>query len=152
MILRTVALTVAALLVGTLVWSHRAAFTAALDSPASGRRPVVFDNGTVRAPDVFVRATPTGIPIGSMRKCTRQRDTLYTERECPQGYAEARVGGDNKVTIMSSVAPTPSTPLTVPETSSAPRRKTLYEVLDMQADPQLPERMMQRAIGDGPAR
>jgi hypothetical protein len=147
--LRNTCLTAGALLVAAVVWANRIALFGisqrATTKPVSA---IVFDNGTVRAPEVFVRASPAGIPIGSMRRCSSKRETLYTERECPLGYAESAVGADTRVTVLASTVAKPAAVPLAAQVTPSSRRKSLYEVLDMQKDSDLRERLMERAIGD----
>jgi hypothetical protein len=141
--------TLGILLLASLAWKFRHVFMALAAPPPPPAKAIVFDNGTVRqmapaASEVAVQAGPPPLPPGVPRRCTRRQETTYTNVPCPPGYKERPVD-TSRVSVVESGRPAAPAQPASPE----PPRKTLRDVLDLNADPQLRERMLQRAEGQG---
>lgn len=115
-------------------------------------KPFKFDNGSVRDK---VEALPTSKsskaaasaepPPGALRKCARGKEVVYTNVSCPAGYAVAQVsGGTVNVVGGQDAAMHSSTEASAQSVNQA--RRTLREALDLNVDPALKARMMERAI------
>lgn len=114
-------------------------------------KPFKFDNGSHRddtppaAPlskSAQAKAEP---PPGALRKCAKGKEVVYTNVSCPAGFAAAQVkGGTVNVVGGQDEAMHSSTEAGAQSVSQA--RRTLHEALDLNGDPALKARMMERAI------
>ncbi|MEL4180723.1 hypothetical protein [Roseateles sp. PN1] len=128
-------------------------FVRDLINPGAGKaRPIQFDNGSRREIAEPVKPPPGAakpLPQGVMRKCLRGREVVYTDVACPAGYAQGDVSGGtvNTVAEPGRQAGATGTPASAGGAASAPGKKAaLREVLDMNSNNDLRQRMMDRAI------
>jgi hypothetical protein len=146
--LRRFVLVIGLVIGAAALWSWRAHWLPLLQVRPSQPARIEFDNGTVREPRVADPNAPATLPAGQMRKCVGKRETLYSDRDCPPGYAEAKVDGAQRVSVLpSGGAPKPAAgPAgTLPANGGAQTR--LHEMLDVAPDPKLRDKMMERATG-----
>lgn len=146
--MKTVLITVLLLFAAAMGWRHRGAVDTWLAPPAERPKAIVFDNGTVReAAPAASRALASATRNGGLRKCVRGSQTSYTNFDCPPGFKERAVT-DDRITVLEGQALPRKTQGAA---SAAPQgaQKRLKEVLDLNSDPRLRERMMDRAIDAG---
>ncbi len=133
MLMRTLSLTALALFVAAVGWRYRHAewVQAVVGPPAPAKaKPIVFDNGTVRAPPV--RASDAAAPPAAtgLRKCLRGQTISYTDQPCPPGSREAEMNR-GAVTVVPGQAPAakPAASLKLPNAREAmrPEGPTLTE-------------------------
>lgn len=114
--------------------------------------PIVFDNGSTRsaAPGPSAPPAPRAAAAraaGGMTKCVRGSRTIYGDARCPDGWREVAVGGP-PVNVL------PATPVpgraaadgAGPSMPGGSARRTLHDALDLSHDPQLRQRMVDRAV------
>ena len=93
------------LLVLSVVWHYRGAILDMFSTDNFPRKPIVFDNGTVRqyAPALEPDATvsQSTIPDGVMRRCTLGSKVSYSNSACPLRYKEKAMSTD-KFNVISS--------------------------------------------------
>jgi hypothetical protein len=137
MSIRTLAFTALALFVAAIGWRYRNAdgVRSVLGPTAATKaKPVVFDNGTVRAPPPRASG-PAAAAIG-MRKCLRGTAISYTDQPCPPGSREAPVNR-GAVTVVEGQAPT----VKAPSGTSLPNARDAIRP----AGPSLNEQAIERA-------
>jgi hypothetical protein len=130
---RTIALTVLALFVAAAGWRYRNADWVRswvnTTMPAKAK-PIVFDNGTVRAPPVRASGAAAAAAATGLRKCIRGQSVSYTDQPCPPGSREAEVTR-GAVTVVEGPAPAikPAAGLKLPNARDAmrPEGPTLNE-------------------------
>lgn len=137
------------LLLASLAWKYRHFFTELAAPPPPPAKAIVFDNGSVRqlapaASQPVLQAGPAPLPHGQMRRCTRRQETTYTNVPCPPGFKERAVDGSRVSVVESGQPAAPARPAN----AGAPR-KTLRDALDLNADPQLRDRIIERAEQTG---
>jgi hypothetical protein len=135
--------------VGISAWRHRDdAWVQALWRPEAPPKPVVFDNGSVRAaaqpmvPASAAAKGPDNLP-GQMKKCIKGKQVVYTDQPCEAGAKVASVSGGN-VTVVPSIAPKPAAPAQGAQAPSG--RSTLHDALDLNGNDNIRDKMMERAI------
>lgn len=100
---------------------------------------IEFDNGTVRhykEPDDRATAKAAPKPIGTLRKCIKGAEVVYTNALCPPGLKEAELSRGT-LTVLSG-GPTAAAPARVapPGTAAA------------QPEPTLGQRRMERIVNN----
>lgn len=136
---------------GISAWRHHDdAWVQALWRPEPPRKPVVFDNGSVRdkAQPVLPSASatakaPDNLP-GQMKKCIRGKQVIYTDQACEAGAKVEAVTGGN-ITVVPSMTPKPATPAQG-ATQAPTGRTTLHDALDLNGNDNIRDKMMERAI------
>ena len=128
----------------TLAWRYYPRVDAGLKSQPAPSKPIVFDNGTVRQylppPEPGSAPLATSLPQGALRKCVKGKQKTYTNISCPPGHEELPVSSD-RLTVLSGQGPVrPAQAL-----PAAERRSTLRDALDLSADDQLRQRIVDRA-------
>ena len=137
------------LLLASLAWKYRHLFAEWSAPPPPPAKAIVFDNGTVRqmapaASEAVVQAGPQPLPHGVPRRCVRRQETTYTNVPCPPGFKE-RPLDTSRVSVVESGQPVaPARPA-----GTEPPRRSLREVMDLNADPPLRDRIMERAAAPG---
>lgn len=136
--LRALTIFAAAAVALSVAWSYRAHFTTAI-APAPSPKPIVFDNGTVRDSPTYRQLQAHEAP-GGLRKCIRRNgEVTYSNMPCEAGQRTAPLSGGDRYSVVEVPKPAASTPA----------QQRLHQALDLNRDPQLRERMMDRAI-NGP--
>lgn len=85
---------VAFVLLSAWRWRDSSWLAPVLGREAPPARPIVFDNGTVRAQPASEPASgqTLALPVpGGMRKCVKRGEVIYTDRVCPPGMKEADI-------------------------------------------------------------
>lgn len=129
----------ALLLVLALGWRLRNAgwVQALTQPPAAAPAAVVFDKGP--APQAAAASSPAATTqpgsrsTGALRKCKRGGETLYTNSDCPPGS-----------TVLSADR---GTVTVINDQSASLARQKLEAAKPQVAEPDLKEKMIQRAIG-----
>jgi hypothetical protein len=99
---------------------------------------IEFDNGTVRQykePDDRARAKAAPRPVGSLRKCVKGAEVVYTNSFCPPGLKELELS-NGTLTVVSGGAAAPA-PAKVAGPGHAPA----------QAEPTLAQRRIEQVVG-----
>jgi hypothetical protein len=107
-------------------------------------RVIHFDNGSVRDPQPGTPApATTAIPkAGTLRKCLRAGETLYTNSTCPPGSRELYVEKGTVNVVEGGLAK----PAAEAGAASEPRRKTVRDVLDMSDSAEMKQKRIDRVV------
>lgn len=148
MTFRTIVIAAALVFAGSILWGNRKSWGPEA-TPVTVAKPIVFDNGTVRAPrttvDVVGPPAPAGFAPGELRKCSKGKMVEYTNMTCPDGFRESAVTATN-VTV---VAATPVAKAN-DRGQGAKAKATLRDVLDINQPDNLRDKVMDRVIEGKP--
>jgi hypothetical protein len=103
-------------------------------------------NGTVRQyrsasqPDGVRQAAQ--LPAGSLRKCRKGSEVVYTNFTCPGGFKERPVAATVNVVPGQATTARPASG----EGSATPVKSRLHDALDLSQDPHLRQRIIERAV------
>jgi hypothetical protein len=131
---------VAVLFAIAITWRYRNSdFIQGIVHPQSVKPLAIeFDNGTVRqtiepGDRALTKAAPK--PVGSLRKCVKGAEVVYTNTFCPAGLKELELS-NGTLTVVSGTAAPPPAKLEVPGPSPA------------QGEPTLAQRRIERVVGN----
>jgi len=132
-----------------MAWSHRNDewVQKLLRPDGAAKIDIQFDNGSVRDAAVILGQPPgtssnravENTP-GTMKKCLRGREVVYTDQLCPAGAMVAAVNGGN-VTVLEANKPKKNE-----RTPSQDRHTSLRDALDLSGNENIREKMVERAI------
>jgi hypothetical protein len=146
MTLKHVFMLAVAALAAAFAWRYHDAevVTRFLHPDTTKPKPIQFDNGTVR--QYRIASQPDGVrqeaqlPVGSLRKCWKGAEVVYTNFSCPRGFKERPVAAT--VNVVSGQATTrPAT-----REAGTPVKSSLHDALDLSQDPHLREKIIERAV------
>ena len=135
-----------ALIAASAAWRYRDALTGAVAPTQSApRKAFEFDNGTLREYAPPASGAQALTAAGTMRKCVRGNEVLYTHFACAAGYREKPIAAD-RVNVLPSVgaARPAALPGAAPGVSAGPA--LLRDKLDLSQDARLREKAMERAV------
>ena len=144
MTLRAIFWLALALIAASAAWRYRDALTGGT-APPPPSKPFEFDNGTLREYAPPASGGQAAAAAGTMRKCVRGNEVLYTNFACAAGYREKPIAAD-RVNVLPSVgAARPAVPPgAAPGVSAGPA--LLRDKLDLSQDARLREKAMERAV------
>jgi hypothetical protein len=99
-----------AMVVATAYRHRNADWVQNLLRPEPPPKVIKFDNGSVRDQQAGAPVMKSGLPAqdtippGVMRKCVLDRQTIYSDQSCPDGFQVADIKNGN-VTVVPRVSP-----------------------------------------------
>ncbi|MEK8027599.1 MAG: hypothetical protein RLY78_521 [Pseudomonadota bacterium] len=109
------------------------------------RRPLVFDNGSVRdglraSEGARLRPAPQAA-AGALRKCVRGERVTYSNLGCPDGHQERAVAADRVNVIESGTRAPGAAPA-----GGGSAQASLRQAVDLPRDERLRQRMVEQAV------